>query len=48
MVRADARLRKEFRLITLPVLILHGLSIRTQSQVEASIFTIWPVPLTKR
>jgi alpha-beta hydrolase superfamily lysophospholipase len=40
LVRADERLKKEFPLITLPVLILHGTWTRTRSPARASTLSL--------
>jgi alpha-beta hydrolase superfamily lysophospholipase len=48
MVRADERLKKEFPLITLPVLILHGTADKATGRAGARPSTTRPVPPTSR
>ncbi len=48
MVRADERLREEFPLITLPVLILHGTDDKATTAAAASCSTTPPAQRTRR
>jgi acylglycerol lipase len=47
LVRADERLKREFPLITLPVLILHGTADKVTKPGAASFSTTQPVRKTR-
>jgi hypothetical protein len=48
MVRADERLKKEFPLMTLPVLILHGRADKATRPSGSEFFTTRPARRTRR